>query len=97
MIVGKLIELFKIIFRKKQVLPLPESGYKNKIEKRNIKDEIKITIDDRILKLQKEYETGNIKETQLTNKKIKELIKLYQNQINELNYEIAVKKRYNTN
>lgn len=94
-IIKKLKEIFNRIFKNDEVLKIDEVIPKNKLKEKNIKEELKTLSSFKLLKLQHEYETGNIKENQISNSKIKELIELYQQQINEIDYKLAMKRKLN--
>ena len=94
-IIKKLKEIFNRIFKNDEVLKIDEVIPKNKLKEKNIKEELKTLSSFKLLKLQHEYETGNIKENQISNSKMKELIELYQQQINELDYKLAMKRKLN--
>ena len=91
-IIKKLKEIFNRIFKNDEVLKIDEVIPKNKLKEKNIKETLSSF---KLLKLQHEYETGNIKENQISNSKIKELIELYQQQINEIDYKLAMKRKLN--
>ena len=94
-IIKKLKEIFNRIFKNDEVLKIDEVIPKNKLKEKNIKEELKTLSSFKLLNLQHEYETGNIKENQISNSKMKELIELYQQQINELDYKLAMKRKLN--
>ena len=85
---GKIKEFFKRIFRRRKLLTETHETNNRTFEKNNIRDELKVNINFKLQNMQKEYESGNLNENNISNKNLKELIKLYENQIKELNYKI---------
>lgn len=91
--IEKIREILKKIFKIDYKEKLPESSGKTTYVKDNIRKNIKVEDNLKLLFLQKEYENGKIFETQLSNIQIKKLINLYENQIKELNYKLLIKRR----
>lgn len=89
---NKIRNMFERIFRK-QVL-LEESIKENKKIEQNInfRKELIESSNVEVINLQKQYENGEILEEDLPKYKINKLIKLYKEQIKELNDEINNKK-----
>lgn len=75
------------LFNKKEVAEIEPKS----VEKNTILEELRNPQD--ILKLQKEYENGNVKEDNLNDVEKEELKKLYQKQIKSLEDEIIIYKK----
>ena len=88
----KIKEIFRKIFRVNAKQKLLETSNETTYQKENIRDSMKVEDNSKILFLQKEYEKGKIFETKLSNIQIKKLIKLYENQIKELDYKLLLRK-----
>lgn len=90
-IIGKVKRLFKNLFSKKKrnkMLLLPEA---NQTAKKEIKGEIIIPLDqerERIKKLQRKFQNGEIEEQDISTEDLEKLKKLYNTQINDLKNKI---------
>ena len=94
---GKIKEFFKRLFsRRKLLTEIGETDDKG-FEKSNIRDELKVNINFKLQKMQKEYENGMLNENNISNKNLKELIRLYEEQIKELNYKIISTNKVGSN
>jgi len=91
-VLEKIKEIFRKIFRVNAKQKLLETSNETTYQKENIRDSMKVEDNSKILFLQKEYEKGKIFETKLSNIQIKKLIKLYENQIKELDYKLLLRK-----
>lgn len=84
----KLFDFFKRIFGKEQILEIetPKIEEKNQTRKPLFDESLKNTTDNRmrLLELQNQFKTGNIKEEDMNDEDIIELKKLYCEQILEL-------------
>ena len=94
---GKIKEFFRRLFNRRKLLIESNETNNKSFEKSNIRDELKVNIDFKLLKMQKEYENGIINQNNISNKKLKELIKLYEEQIKELNYNIISTNKVGSN
>lgn len=90
----KIKEFFKKLFKKRNTLNLPkiDNTKINSEERANIRKELKIKSNTKLIEIQKEYENGTLKDNDCLYRYIKDLIDLYENQIKELDYQIALKK-----
>lgn len=89
---GKIKEFLKRLFFKNKKLAIAEEITPKKEVNKNLKEKIKIIDNSKLLRLQEDYENGKIDEMSMSTKQMKELIELYEKQIQELNYQIARRK-----
>ena len=89
---GRIKEFFKRLFGKNKKLAIAEETAPKKEINKNLKEKIRIIDNSKLLKLQEDYENGKIDEMSMSTKQMKELIELYEKQIQELNYQIAMRK-----
>ena len=94
---GKIKEFFKRIFCRRKLLTETHETNNRTFEKNNIRDELKVNINFKLQKMQKEYENGMLNENNISNKNLKELIRLYEEQIKELNYKIISANKVGSN
>ncbi len=78
----------KLLLKEKVDYPFEEG----KIKEIEFKEKLNVKANREILKLQEEYEKGNVTEDELSMTKLKELVHLYKKQIDDLNTEITMKK-----
>lgn len=93
---SKIKHFFRNLFAKKEV---KQDNIENKtthnIVNNNFKEKLEIKQDEetiKIIKLQKEYKAGNIKEEDMSDDEHKKLIELYKKQNNSLKAKIDSKK-----
>lgn len=81
----KIKEWLKNIFRKEEITEnqVEEINKINKVDKSDFVNSIKAESNNVILSLQRKLENGEIKEKDLTDKELIEMIKLYKKQIEE--------------
>ena len=95
----KIKMFFKSIFNKEELQESNDYKYTNKQEKKpSFSDEIKIKRDfekEKLLKMQKDYEDGLIKEEDMTQEQVKGIENLYIEQITKLR-EIYTEYKYKT-
>ena len=92
----KIKKFFKKLFCVKENIQEDTNKKINNIEKNNFRENIKIKQDEEemnIIKLQKEYKAGNIREEDMTDEEHKKLIDLYEKQNKELKEKIEIKKQ----
>ena len=94
---GKIKDFFKRIFCRRKLLTETYKTNNRTFEKNNIRDELKVNINFKLQKMQKEYENGNLNENNISNRNLKELINLYEEQIKELNYKIISTNKVGSN
>lgn len=87
----KIIEFFKKLFSKKEVLLINEPKEKLNKTKSNTIEEL--SKEYKILKLQKAYEKGIIDKNDLTYEEKDDLINTYKKQIETLEINIDIKKK----
>lgn len=87
----KIKDFFKRIFKRNHLIQITEGKENLKKQGKKLRNELKVNEDKELLYFQKKFENGEINELTLSNRKVKELITLYENQIKELNYKIALK------
>ena len=88
----KIKEFFRRLFHKNVELALPNESKIQDSNKKDIRKELKVKDNTNLLKLQNEYEKGKINEKSMSKKRLKEMIELYEKQIKELKYKLAIKK-----
>lgn len=91
----KVREFFKKLFSKKESIHEVEKEMLNNINQNNFKENLQVKPDEeelKILKLQKEYKAGKIKEEDMTDEEHKKLIDLYEMQNKKLVEEIKLRK-----
>ena len=93
----KIKEFFKRLFSRRKLLTETGETDDKGFEKSNIRDELKVNINFKLQKMQKEYENGMLNENNISNKNLKELIRLYEEQIKELNYKIISTNKVGSN
>ena len=97
-IINKIRRFFRNLFKSKNEIiqsQLSNINYDVKDTKKNAFTESLRNIEDeetRLLHLQRQYDTGNIKADDLLDNQVKELIKLYKKQISELRKSNEAKK-----
>ena len=94
--ITKIKKIFKKLFGIKENIQEDTEKKINNIEKNNFKENIEIKRDEEelnIIKLQKEYKVGNIREEDMTDEEHKKLIDLYEKQNKELKEKIKTKKQ----
>lgn len=94
---GKIKDFLKRIFCRRKLLTETHKTNNRTFEKNNIRDELKVNINFKLQKMQKEYENGNLNENNISNRNLKELINLYEEQIKELNYKIISTNKVGSN
>lgn len=94
---GKIKEFFKRLFSRRKLLTETGETEDKGFEKSNIREELKVNINFKLQKMQKEYENGMLNENNISNKNLKELIRLYEEQIKELNYKIISTNKVGSN
>lgn len=94
---GKIKEFFKRLFSRRKLLTATGETDDKGFEKSNIREELKVNINFKLQKMQKEYENGMLNENNISNKNLKELIRLYEEQIKELNYKIISTNKVGSN
>lgn len=88
----KIKEFFRRLFHKNVDLALPNESKIQDSRKKDIREELKVKDNTNLLKLQNDYEKGKINEISMSKKQLKEMIELYEKQIQELKYKLAIKK-----
>jgi len=97
-IINKIRRFFRNLFKSKNEIiqsQLSNINYDVKDTKKNAFTESLRNIEDeetRLLHLQRQYDTGNMKADDLLDNQVKELIKLYKKQISELRKSNEAKK-----
>ena len=94
--ITKIKKIFKKLFGIKENIQEDTEKKINNIKKNNFKENIEIKRDEEelnIIKLQKEYKAGNIREEDMTDEEHKKLIDLYEKQNKELKEKIETKKQ----
>ena len=94
--ITKIKKFFKKLFCVKENKQEDTKREINNIEKNNFRENIEIKQDEEelnIIKLQKEYKAGNIREEDMTDEEHKKLINLYEKQNKELKEKIEIKKQ----
>lgn len=94
---GKIKEFFKRLFSRRKLLTETGETEDKVYEKSNIREELKVNINFKLQKMQKEYENGMLNENNISNKNLKELIRVYEEQIKELNYKIISTNKVGSN
>lgn len=94
---GKIKEFFKRLFSRRKLLTETGETEDKGFEKSNIREELKVNINFKLQKMQKEYENGMLNENNISNKNLKELIRVYEEQIKELNYKIISTNKVGSN
>lgn len=105
-IFSKIKNWFKGLFSKEEIMIEPVQEYTKsdieEIKEASFKEGLKIKSKDVILFLQKQFESNEIKLTDLTDEQLEEMLKLYEFQIKEKkellkNYDQKIKKLTNQN
>ena len=94
---GKIKEFFRRLFSRRKLLTVTDETNNKSFEKNNIRNQLKVNINFKLQKMQKEYEHGMLNENNISNKNLKELIRLYEKQIKELKYKIISKNKVGSN
>ena len=95
--ISKINKFFKKLFGRNEYIQENVESKKefNKIEKSKFKESIEVKEDEeelKIIKLQKEYKVGNIREEDMTDEEHEKLIDLYKRQNKDLKEKIETKK-----
>lgn len=94
--ITKIKKFFKKIFGIKENIQESQNEKINAMEKNNFRENIELKQDEeelKIIKLQKEYKAGNVREEDMTDEEHRKLIDLYEKQNKQLKEKINTKRQ----
>ena len=94
MFIEKIKNFFKRLFKRNKVIQIEQKDVSNSIkEKNNIRDTLYVGKERlELFKLQEKYEKNELDVYQLSRKQLQNLVKLYEEQIRELNGKLGKTK-----
>ena len=94
MLMEKIKNFFKRLFKRNKVIQIEQKDVSNSIkEKNNIRDTLYVGKERlELFKLQEKYEKNELDVYQLSRKQLQNLVKLYEEQIRELNGKLGKTK-----